>query len=81
MENLFFATLKMFLWKHWKCYRFSWITNIFLILSPILLSWLLCYAMSVTFHGDQIVYDTIDTVGHHIILQKKKKIPCDCMCV
>lgn len=61
--GLFCTTFRIFLWKHWKCFRFSWIMNTLFIVLPILLTWALSYVMHVTTKGEQATFDPVDTVS------------------
>lgn len=38
MENQFMTTVRIFLWKHWKCFHYSWLKNTFMIIVPILIA-------------------------------------------
>lgn len=63
MDNIFCTTIGIFLWKHWKCLRYSWIKNIFMIVVPILIAWFHIYVTSGHANSTQVVFDPINEVS------------------
>lgn len=70
MANLFLRTTNIFLWKHWKCFAFTWIWKLLSILIPILLIWGQIYAFHNTAEGQQVIFDPMDEVSTNIVDQK-----------
>lgn len=68
MENVYLTTIRIFLWKHWKCFRYSWIKNVFMIIVPILIAWFHIHVASGHSKSTQVVFDPINEVGFTLLL-------------
>lgn len=62
MESLFLTTVRIFLWKHWKCFHHSWIKNTFMIIVPIAIAWFQIHVSSGHTNGVQRIFDPIREV-------------------
>lgn len=67
MENLFMTTLRIFLWKHWKCFHYSWIKNILMIVVPIAIVWFQIHVSSGHTNGVQRIFDPIKAVNYYYV--------------
>lgn len=68
-------TIRIFLWKHWKCFRYSWIKNVFMIVVPILIAWFHIYVASGHSRSTQVVFDPINEVSFVVYY-----LYCCCCC-
>lgn len=75
MESLFLTTVRIFLWKHWKCFHHSWIKNTFMIIVPIAIAWFQIHVSSGHTNGVQRIFDPIRQVLTHQIKSSIARIP------
>ena len=69
MANLFSTTLNIFLWKHFKCLKFSWIKNILIIIVPILLCYGQIYVFNAVTNNETTTFNTVSKVKKSSIAQ------------
>lgn len=56
------ATLRLFLWKHWMCFKYSWLKNVFMIIVPIAIALFQIKVTSTNVKGSQSIFHTIGEV-------------------
>lgn len=62
MSNVYTTTIGIFLWKHWKCFQYSWIKNIIMIIVPIAIAGFQIHVTSGTIKAPQTIFDPINEV-------------------
>lgn len=62
------TTLRIFLWKHWKCFHYSWIKNILMIVVPIAIVWFQIHVSSGHTNGMQRIFDPIKAVNYYYVI-------------
>lgn len=68
-SRTFQATVKIFFWKHWKCYQCSWVKNLFMIIVPIAIAWFEIHVNSSSVKGAASNFQTLSEVNKNKILK------------
>lgn len=62
MDRTFEGTVKLFIWKHWKCFQCAWLKNLLMIIVPIAIVWFQIHVTSSSGKGAASNFQSITEV-------------------
>lgn len=70
---LLFDTLLIFLWKHYKCIRFSWASSLLNVSMPVLMAFAVMYLMNLV--EVHVNTEHLDLTDRHEVIGKVRETP------